>query len=796
MKKNYHSLLYALLITGVIALVYGTMMPRQYSKDTLLSEFSTERALEHVKVIAEKPHYLGSKNHASVLQYLKTELEKLGLETQIQKETILSKWNNLAETQNLIARIKGSANSKALVLLTHYDSAPHSKSFGASDDANGLAVILEGLRTFLHNKTPHKNDIIVVFSDGEELGLNGAYAFASQHPWIKDVGLVVNFEARGTNGPSMMLAETNSGNARLIQGFAQAAPKYPVSNSLMYSIYKMLPNDTDLTAFREKANIPGFNFAFIDDHFDYHTVQDNYENFTPECLEHQATYLLPMLHHFSNADLTKLETQDDEVYFSIPFGFIHYPFTWNLPLLLIAILVFAGTTFIGLAKGVLDGRTILKGFIPMVLALLVCGSIGFLGWKLLLLLYPDYQDMLHGFTYNGHSYIVAFVLLSVALCFFFYNKFTKTKYHNSLVIAPLLLWLTLSVALYVYLPGAGFFVLPALFVTIGLLITIIVKKDIPFLQFLCSIPLLLLIVPFVQLFPVGLGLKIVFGSMLLTVFIFVLLLPLLARFERQNNWGVLLLLGATAFFVKAHIDSGFEKGKGKPNSLLYVYNADTQEAHWATYDKVLDTWTKNYLGTHPKSGQLLHQNTMSSKYNSGFTFINEAPKKQLASPIITFVKDSIIGDFRHVILRIDANKNVNRMDVFAHPNLKIYNLFANGVKNIRQEGSLFRRKSSQVLNYYPVDNQPLQLSFQIQKDDKLAMEVMIASFDLLENESFSIPSRPDDRIPMPFVLNDAIVVTKKIEKEAGITTIINAEPSLATPAVTTPVPVNDSISHP
>jgi predicted NAD-dependent protein-ADP-ribosyltransferase YbiA (DUF1768 family) len=66
----------------------------------------------------------------------------------------------------------------------------------------------------------------------------------------------------------------------------------------------MLPNDTDLTAFRETADIPGFNFAFIDDHFDYHTVQDNFENFTPESLEHQATYLMPLLTHFSNADLS------------------------------------------------------------------------------------------------------------------------------------------------------------------------------------------------------------------------------------------------------------------------------------------------------------------------------------------------------------------------------------------------------------------------------------------------------------------------------------------------------------
>jgi len=50
-----------------------------------------------------------------------------------------------------------------LLLLSHYDSAPHSFSHGASDDASGVATILEGVRTFLYNKTPHKNDIIILF---------------------------------------------------------------------------------------------------------------------------------------------------------------------------------------------------------------------------------------------------------------------------------------------------------------------------------------------------------------------------------------------------------------------------------------------------------------------------------------------------------------------------------------------------------------------------------------------------------------------------------------------------------
>jgi hypothetical protein len=69
--------------------------------------------------------------------------------------------------------------------------------------------------------------------------------FSTQHNWAKESW---DFEARGTSGPSYMLMETNG---EIVKEFA-AAHYFPVSNSLMYSIYKMLPNDTDLTVFREQ----------------------------------------------------------------------------------------------------------------------------------------------------------------------------------------------------------------------------------------------------------------------------------------------------------------------------------------------------------------------------------------------------------------------------------------------------------------------------------------------------------------------------------------------------------------
>ena len=139
----------------------------------------------------------------------------------------------MAKPKNILARIKGREQGKALMLLSHYDSSAHS-SLGASDAGSGVVTILEGLRAYLsEGKTP-KNDLVICITDAEELGLNGADLFVNQHPWAKDVGLVLNFEARGSGGPSHMLLETNGGNANLMKEFVEANPKFPVANSLAY----------------------------------------------------------------------------------------------------------------------------------------------------------------------------------------------------------------------------------------------------------------------------------------------------------------------------------------------------------------------------------------------------------------------------------------------------------------------------------------------------------------------------------------------------------------------------------
>jgi hypothetical protein len=772
MNKNYNSIVVMLLLLAGLFGTFFFMMPQiSVNNSVPLSEFSTKRTLEKIKTIAQQPHYVGSKNHDEVALYLQKELQNLGLQTSFQEGFTMTEKGTLVQSKNILARIKGSENGKALVLLSHYDSAPHSFSKGASDDASGVATILESVRAFLYNNSKNKNDIIILFSDAEELGLNGAALFVTQHQWAKNVGLVLNFEARGSAGPSYMLMETNKGNAQMVEAFDEGNSKFPASNSLMYSIYKMLPNDTDLTVFREKGAIQGFNFAFIDHHYNYHTMQDDFENISPKTIAHQGSYLMPLLSYFSNANLSNLNSEADEVYFTIPFTFIHYPFSWINPMWIGVLVLFVLFILIGIGKRVLVVSDVVKGAIPFFKSLILSGLLTFAGWKLLLLIYPQYADILHGFTYNGNHYMYAFIALTLAICFFSYSKYTKAGTEMNQLIVPLLIWIGLTIAMAYQLKGASFLIIPVFFAVLSLGFYVITQKNNTWISILFSVPTILIIAPFIQMFPIGLGLKIMFGSAILTVLAFVLMLPVFGTFGGKKLWGTLFLLVSFGFFINAHFNSNYAEGKAKPNSLLYLINADTQKAYWTTYDQNLDDWTKTYLGNNPQHAEALNTDKLYSKYGSKFTYMKNAELIKIPQPTIDFVTDSVFGNKHFYKIVITPNRKVNRYDLFANEKLEINNLKANNVTSLDIKSNIISKKTNKLLSYYVVNNIPLTLEFSIPLSQKLDLHLMESSFDLLQNPLMKIKPRANWMIATPFVLNDAVVIKQQVKPSPKIDTL-------------------------
>ena len=168
------------------------------------NEFSAERAMIHVRQVAAVPHPLGSPEDATARSYLVAQLTNLGLQPQIFSSLGVDPTPRLiiaGKTNDIVGRLPGTASGPAIILMAHYDSVYRAP--GAGDDASGVASILEILRALKHGPAIQR-DVIALFTDGEEEGLLGAEAFAHSHPWMKDAGLILNFEARGNRGPSLL----------------------------------------------------------------------------------------------------------------------------------------------------------------------------------------------------------------------------------------------------------------------------------------------------------------------------------------------------------------------------------------------------------------------------------------------------------------------------------------------------------------------------------------------------------------------------------------------------------------
>lgn len=762
--KYFSSLVSVLIILGVIYWSFSDMKPTILSKKTTsATTFSIDNALHHLKNISKEAHFVGSKSHKSVQQYIVNELQKMGLETEIQTQTAVNKkWLAATTTENILARIKGTENKKALLLLTHYDSNPHS-SLGASDAGSGVVTILEGIRVFLANNKQNKNDIIILISDAEELGLLGAKAFIDAHDWAKDVGLVLNFEARGSGGPSYMLMETNGKNSKLVSEFLAAKPNFPAANSLMYSIYKKLPNDTDLTVFREEANINGFNFAFIGDHFDYHTAQDSYERLDRETLLHQADYFTSTVNYFANADLTNLNSDEDFVYVNFPFvGLLTYPFSWVLPMLILCFVTFILLISIGFSKKKLSLAGVLKGLGIFLASLVLCGGISFGLWKLILVIHPEYLDMLHGFTYNGYQYILAFVFLNVWILFKTYSYIGKHNNVRDLLVGPLFIWLIINILITFYLKGAAFFIIPVICALLVLAVSIFMNLDVKSKRILCtilSIPTLYIFAPLVKMFPVGLGLKILFVSAIFIALIFGLML--FTFYQKKSFWmqkSVAVL--AVIFFGMATYSSGFSIDKKKPNSIVYIENSDDKTAYFGTYNHVLDKYTNQIFDDNAIKGSL--KNAVSkSKYNTQFTYHQRTRFRAIKSADISINLDTIIGNKRLVSFSISSERKLNKLAFITNKELQLHQFKINDV--LVNNGKTYRIEKGTFLRYH-LAHQDKEVTFSFWVNKAYVFDIILneISYDLLEDLNFSISPRSEEMMPMPFVTNDAIIISRKL----------------------------------
>lgn len=355
----------------------GLTPPAPLPADAPVERFSAARAHQQQAVIARQAHPIGSAANAAVRDHLVAELTALGFAVEVDRGPIVSRYGKrpasvFAFVENVVARKPGREGGPALVLMSHYDGRWHAP--GAGDAGSGVATILETVRALGH--TPLARDLMVVLTDGEEVGLLGAQRWVATLPELADIGLLLNFEARGSNGPAFLF-ETSPGNGALIAAVGASVAR-PTALSLGYEVYQRMPNDTDFSV-TKAAGIQGLNFAPVGNLFDYHSPTDTPANYDLATLQQQGEYAVALARRFG-AGALPLAPRDDVVFFDL-FGrvLVHFPIWLSHLLTLGAAALFGALAWRLRRRGELTGGDLARAggwTIAMFGAVIAFGMVG------------------------------------------------------------------------------------------------------------------------------------------------------------------------------------------------------------------------------------------------------------------------------------------------------------------------------------------------------------------------------------------------------------------------------------
>lgn len=362
------------LVLAVVLGIRATTPPAPLDADSAPQMFAAGRAMADVRLIGAKPHPAASAENAAVRAHIARRMAAMGLEVHetpyaaaAASAARLGQWSgvkNFTPTlHNVIGVLPGKDRSlPALLLMAHHDTVWGSP--GAADDTTGVSALLETVRAVRSGGTPAR-DLVVLITDGEELGLDGAHHFFTADPLRAHVGAIINVEARGGGGRTTLF-ETSANNGAAITRAAGSIGR-PAGSSLAVFIYKVLPNDTDLT-----EALPGpytaYNFAFIGRPQLYHSPKATPDAIDQGALQDMGAQVLDLTRELLRAE--PLPGRSADVVFFDVFGLalVFYP-------------VWAGWMMLGLAAACLayaalrapDWRGLAGGAGRMLALILVAG---------------------------------------------------------------------------------------------------------------------------------------------------------------------------------------------------------------------------------------------------------------------------------------------------------------------------------------------------------------------------------------------------------------------------------------
>lgn len=703
------------------------------------SVFSAGRAMVHLRHIAAAPHATGTAEIAAVRDYLLTELRAIGLQPQVQSAFAAAPDSDAAGyVNNIVVRLPGTVPGKAVMLSAHYDSV--ASGFGAADDGASVAAILETLR-ILAAGAPLRNDVIVLLSDGEEAGLLGAEAFVAAHPWARQVGLALNFEYRGNSGP-MLMFETSAGNGRLIEAFAGL--KQPVGNSLMFEIYKLLPNDTDLSAFK-RGGLAGMNFAAMEGPTAYHTQLDRPDTLNQGSLQHQGEIMLALSRHFGSADLAALK-QADRIYFDVAgLGLVSYPAGAALPLAGLTLVLFALVVARAARSGAVRRRRVLLSAVLLPLLALAVALACTVLWLAISATNPHYKGLMD--MYNSHWYWLGLVTTAGGLFMALQSWLLRRFALMELALGAATLWSVLMLASALAMPGASFLLTWPLVPVLGAYAFLLSPQAVALsapkrmlVLLAAAAPGVMLFAPLLRILLIAMTTRLAGVVVFLLVLLLGLMFPLLDMLKRRFLSVALPLAAGAALLALGTVTGQVSAEQPNPNHLSYIVDGKS-DAIWMSSDAVLDRWLKPIFG--PAAARRALPEVYGARARPYWTA--PAPSLGIEGPTLALLQDEIAGGKRTIVMRISSVRGAPEVKVIVE-GTDVLSASMHG------QSMLKATRENWSMTAYGLPAEGTEVQIVVKAGRPFVVRVIDRSYGL----PASVPAREKTMIAQPFGSSDSI----------------------------------------
>jgi hypothetical protein len=663
------------LLALVMLLVRARLEPpAPKGTDAPATEFSGERAFEVLSGLSDgHPHPMGSPGNDRVRERLLADLRQLGYSPEVQDGFLCSPSDTCGRARNVTARLDGTSPGKALLLMAHYDSVHAGPGIG--DDLSGVAALLEVARA-LKAGPPLRNPVLFLFTDGEEAGLMGAELFANRHPAARDVGAVVNLEARGTAGPSLMF-ETIGENAWLVRAYAGAAP-HPITSSVYATIYELMPNDTDLTIFRHRG-YHGLNFAFVQSPNYYHTSSDSLEHLSRASLQHHGDNALAAARALGQVDLAS-PPHGDAVFFDVlGLGVARWPMGAMHVIAILALVLVAVAVVLASRRGELPPRGLLFGLLAFLGAVVLAGLLAFALGMVLRGASP------YAWVSDPQPDLAAFWFLALAVVTFLAAALSRRAGAAGLWSGIWIGWSVLGLIVSLYVPGIGYlFVVPALVAGIAGLVSgprAILSSLLP------ALVAALLFLPILLPLYDGLGQAALHVIAILAAVLFTTLAPLVpGAGALGRRWVPLAALVLVLVSVGlAFASAPYSKGAPAPLTFELFQQADTGEARW------LARGARPLAPAVRQAAQFSADREPSYPWSQSRSFVAPAPRLDAPGPQLAVLEDSAAGGKRHLRLLLTSERKAPWAAVVIPESAKLESIKVDG-----QEVPPPRRKLQRV----------------------------------------------------------------------------------------------------